>query len=50
MTIKVGIDSLLASPIFIGGASFVMLVAGIIFGYILAKRKIKKGIELYKDI
>lgn len=40
---------LLSSPVFIGGTGFVALAFGVICGLLLAKKKIKKGIDLYED-
>lgn len=45
-----GTSSLLASPFVVGGVSVVVLGMGIVFGFLLARRKIKKGIEIYEDI
>ncbi|HAU85898.1 MAG TPA: hypothetical protein DCW90_10465 [Lachnospiraceae bacterium] len=42
--------SLLAKPAFIGGVSVGVLIAGGVLGFLLAKMKIKKGIELDEDI
>lgn len=43
-------DPLLSSPVFVGGISLGVLVVGGVLGFILAKKKIKKGIEIYEDI
>ena len=42
-------DPLLSSWPFVIGISFVVLAASVALGVLLAKRKIKKGIELYED-
>lgn len=42
-------DSLLASWPFVAGISAGVLVVSIVLGALLAKRKIKKGIDLYED-
>lgn len=42
--------SLLAKPAFIGVFSVGVLIAGGVLGFLLAKMKIKKGIELDEDI
>lgn len=44
-----GKDSLLASWPFVIGISSATLVISIVLGILLAKRKIKKGFELYED-
>lgn len=44
-----GKDSLLASWPFVIGISSGTLVISIVLGILLAKRKIKKGFELYED-
>ena len=43
-------DPLLSSPVFVGGISLGVLIVGGVLGFILAKKKIKKGIEIYEDI
>jgi hypothetical protein len=42
-------DPLLSSWPFVIGISFVVLAVSVALGVLLAKRKIKKGIELYED-
>ncbi len=42
-------DPILSSWVFIIGISVLVLAASIAIGIFLAKRKIKKGIELYED-
>lgn len=42
-------DRLLGSAVFIGGTGVLALAFGIVCGLLLAKRKIKKGIDLYED-
>lgn len=42
-------DELLSSWLFVGGATVAALVLGVVFGLLSAKRKIKKGIDLYED-
>lgn len=42
-------DPLLSSPVAVGGISLAVIVAGCVIGFILAKRRIKKGIEVYED-
>lgn len=42
-------DRLLGSAVFIGGTGTLALAFGIVCGLLLAKRKIKKGIDLYED-
>lgn len=42
-------DPLLSSWPFVIGVSFAVLFVSIVLGALLAKRKIKKGIELYED-
>lgn len=42
-------DRLLGSAVFIGGTGALALAFGIVCGLLLAKRKIKKGIDLYED-
>jgi hypothetical protein len=44
-----GKDPLLSSWPFVLGISAAVLAISIIIGVLLAKRKIKKGIELYED-
>lgn len=42
-------DKLMGSWAFVGGVSAAVLVIGVLFGLLSAKRKIKKGIDLYED-
>lgn len=42
-------DPILSSWIFVIGISVLVLAASVALGIFLAKRKIKKGIELYED-
>ncbi|MBP1756374.1 MAG: putative rane protein [Firmicutes bacterium] len=42
-------DPLLSSWPFVIGISTVVLTISVVIGVLLAKRKIKKGIELYED-
>ncbi|MBR6537516.1 MAG: hypothetical protein IKT67_09975 [Lachnospiraceae bacterium] len=42
-------DMLLSSPVALGGIAVGVLALGILFGFLSAKRKIKKGIDLYED-
>lgn len=42
-------DELLASPVFVGGVTVAVLALGVVLGLLLAKGKIKKGIDLYED-
>ena len=42
-------DPLLSSPVAVGGISLAVIAVGCVLGFILAKRKIKKGIEVYED-
>lgn len=42
-------DPLLSEWPFVIGISFLTLAVGVVIGILLAKRKIKKGIELYED-
>jgi hypothetical protein len=42
-------DPLLSSWPFVIGISFAVLAISVALGVLLAKRKIKKGIELYED-
>ncbi len=44
-----GKDPILSSWLFIIGISVLVLAASVALGIFLAKRKIKKGIELYED-
>lgn len=44
-----GKDPLLSSWPFVVGITFLTLAISVAFGILLAKRKIKKGIELYED-
>lgn len=43
-------DPFLSKPVFIGGVSLGVLAVGGVLGFLLARRKIKKGIEIYEDI
>lgn len=43
------VDGLLGSWIFVGGVGFAALVLGVLVGFLAAKRKIKKGMDLYED-
>lgn len=42
-------DRLMDSWIFVGGVTAAVLVIGVLLGFLSAKRKIKKGIDLYED-
>lgn len=42
-------DPLLSSPVAIGSISLAVILVGCVIGFILAKRRIKKGIEIYED-
>ncbi len=42
-------DPILSSWLFVIGVSIIVLAASVALGIFLAKRKIKKGIELYED-
>ncbi len=42
-------DTLLSSPVALGGIAAGVLALGILLGFLSAKRKIKKGIDLYED-
>ena len=42
-------DPLLSSWYFVGGISAVTLAVAVFLGLLWAKRKIKKGIDLYED-
>lgn len=42
-------DPLLSNWPFVIGISFLTLAVSVVIGILLAKRKIKKGIELYED-
>lgn len=44
-----GKDSLLTSWPFVGGVSLAVMIVSITIGAFLARRKIKKGIEIYED-
>ena len=44
-----GKDPILSSWIFVIGISVLVLAVSVALGIFLAKRKIKKGIELYED-
>ena len=43
------IDKLMSSPVFVGGVAAGVLVIGVLLGLLSAKRRIKKGIDLYED-
>lgn len=43
------IDELMSSWIFVGGVSAAVLALGVLVGLLAAKRKIKKGMDLYED-
>ncbi len=43
------IDKLMSSPVFVGGVAAGILVIGVLLGLLSAKRRIKKGIDLYED-
>ena len=43
------INELMSSWVFVGGVAAGVLVLGVLFGLLAAKRKIKKGIDLYED-
>lgn len=49
MAVAQGKDPILSSWIFVIGISVLVLAASVALGILLAKRKIKKGIELYED-
>lgn len=50
MTAETGVkDPILSSWPFVIGISAITLAVSILFGLLLAKRKIKKGYELYED-
>lgn len=42
-------DELLSSWVFVGGVTAGVLVIGVLLGLLSAKRKIKKGFDLYED-
>lgn len=42
-------DELMGSWVFVGGITAGVLVLGVLAGLLLAKLKIKKGIDLYED-
>ena len=42
-------EKLMSSWVFVGGVATVVLVIGVLLGLLSAKRKIKKGIDLYED-
>ncbi len=42
-------DELMSSWVFVGGVTAGVLVLGVLLGLFCAKRKIKKGIDLYED-
>ncbi len=42
-------DKLMGSRVFIGGVAAAVLAIGVLLGLLSAKRKIKKGIDLYED-
>ncbi|MBP3616425.1 MAG: hypothetical protein J6J38_00130 [Lachnospiraceae bacterium] len=43
------VDELMSSWVFVGGVTAGVLAIGILLGLLSAKRKIKKGIDLYED-
>ena len=43
------VDTLMSSWVFVGGVTAGVVALGILFGLLSAKRKIKKGIDLYED-
>ena len=43
------LDNIMSSGIIIGGITVCVLALGVLFGLLSAKRKIKKGIDLYED-
>ncbi len=42
-------DRLMSSWVFVGGVAAAVLAVGVVLGLLSAKRKIKKGIDLYED-
>ncbi len=42
-------DKLMGSWVFVGGVAAAVLAIGVLLGLLSAKRKIKKGIDLYED-
>lgn len=42
-------DELMSSWVFVGGVTAGVLVIGVLLGLFAAKRKIKKGFDLYED-
>lgn len=42
-------DKLMSSRVFVGGVAAAVLAIGVLLGLLSAKRKIKKGIDLYED-
>ncbi len=42
-------DKLMSSWVFVGGVAAAVLAIGVLLGLLSAKRKIKKGIDLYED-
>lgn len=42
-------DELMGSWVFVGGVTAGVLALGVLAGLLCAKRKIKKGIDLYED-
>ncbi|MDD6035869.1 MAG: hypothetical protein PUC30_06725 [Lachnospiraceae bacterium] len=43
------VDELMSSWVFVGGVTAGVLIVGVLLGILSAKRKIKKGIDLYED-
>jgi len=48
-TTEVSMDSLLSSWIFVGGVTAGVLALSVVLGLLLAKRRIKKGFDVYED-
>ena len=46
---ETSIDVLLANWYFVGGISAGVLLLSVVIGLLLAKRKIKKGFDVYED-
>ena len=42
-------DPLLSKPVYVFGISAITVMVSIVLGILLAKKRIKKGIELYED-
>lgn len=42
-------DKLMGSWVFVGGVTAGVMIVGVLLGLLSAKRKIKKGIDLYED-